>query len=201
MTFTPDFASHEDFARALDVADPLASFRDRFLLPRRADGSTLIYFCGHSLGLQPKAARDLVIGELDAWAARGVEGHFRGDAPWYSYHELVRDAGARLVGARPDEVVFMNSLTVNLHLMLASFYRPDRHRHKILIDGPTFPSDRYAVATHIRHRGFEPSDSLVVVEPRPGEPLLREGDIGSALNEHGDSVAIVLLSGVNFLTG
>src|SRR3954447_13569859 len=103
MTFTPDFSAGEDFARALDAADPLARFRERFFLPRRADGLPLIYFCGHSLGLQPKAARELVIGELDAWAQHGVEGHFRGDAPWYSYHELVRDTGARLVGARPDE--------------------------------------------------------------------------------------------------
>jgi kynureninase len=198
MTFTPDFSPHEDLARTLDAADPLAHFRERFFLPRRADGTPLIYFCGHSLGLQPKAARDLVIGELDAWAQRGVEGHFRGDAPWYSYHELVRDAGARLVGARPDEVVFMNGLTVNLHLMLASFYRPDRGRQKILIDGPTFPSDRYAVTTHVRQRGL-PTGCVLCVEPRPGEPLLREDDVGSALE--GNDVAVVLLSGVNFLTG
>src|SRR5262245_50256256 len=124
MTFTSGFSPSEDVARGLDAADPLRGFRDRFFLPTRPDGTPAIYVCGHSLGLQPKAARELVIAELDAWAERGVEGHFSGDSPWYSYHELVGDSGARLVGAWPDEVVFMNGLTVNLHLMLASFYRP-----------------------------------------------------------------------------
>ncbi len=175
----------EDYARALDAADPLAHFRERFHVP------TGVYLCGHSLGLQPRAARELVAQELDAWAAHAVEGHFRGDAPWYSYHELVRDSGARLVGAEPGEVVFMNSLTVNLHLMLATFYRPTRDRYRIVTDGPTFPSDLYALQSHITHRGYDPADALVVVDP------LRD-DLTECVN---DQVAVVLLNGVNFLTG
>lgn len=197
MPLTPDFSPDEAFARRLDDADPLAGFRDRFFLPRRPDGSPAIYFCGHSLGLQPKSARDLVIGELDAWEELGVEGHFRGEASWYRYNELVRDAGAPLVGARPDEVVFMNGLTVNLHLMLASFYRPERGRRKILLDGPTFPSDRYAVTTHVGQRGLHPRECVAVVEPRRGEYLVREEDVEAAM----DGAAVVLLAGVNFLTG
>lgn len=201
MPLTPDFSTSEDFARHLDSRDPLAHFRDRFFHPRRPDGRPIIYFCGHSLGLLPKTARDDVIHELDSWAEHGVEGHFHGDAPWYTYPELFRDSAARLVGARRDEVVFMNGLTVNLHLMLASFYNPNQQRHKIVIDSPTFPSDRYAIATHIRHRGFDPKTSIVVAEARPGEHLLREDDIEATLEKHGDSVSIVLLAAVNFLTG
>jgi kynureninase len=194
MPFTPDFSVAEDLARHLDASDPLAAFRERFHLPRRPDGSPLIYFCGHSLGLMPRSARTLVLQELDAWAEHGVEGHFRGDAPWYSYHELVRDAGARLVGARPDEVVFMNGLTVNLHLMFATFYRPTAERFRILIDEPTFPSDRYAVASQIRHHDFSPECGVLTVEPRPEE-------VERILDEQDQTIAVVFLSGVNFLTG
>jgi kynureninase len=201
MPFTPDFSASEDLARHLDATDPISSFRERFHLPRRPDGSPRIYFCGHSLGLQPRGVRDLVLGELDAWAECGVEGHFQGDAPWYSYHALVRDAGARLVGARPDEVVFMNGLTVNLHLMFATFYRPDADRYYILIDEPTFPSDRFAVASQIRHHGFSPDNGLLTVGPRPGEHILHLEAVERVLVEHGDIIAIVFLSGVNFLTG
>ena len=201
MPFTPAFSGAEDLARHLDAGDSLASFRERFHLPRRPDGSPLIYLCGHSLGLQPLGVREVVMGELDAWARQGVEGHFRGVAPWYGYHELVREPGARLVGARPDEVVFMNGLTVNLHLMLATFYRPSADRWRILIDEPTFPSDRYAVASHLRHRGIEPGAGLLTVGPRPGKYRLHAEDIERILAEQGGSVAVVLLSGVNFLTG
>ncbi len=201
MYFTPDFSTTRDFAQALDAADPLAAFRQRFHLPKRPDGEPAIYFCGHSLGLQPRRAREVVLAELDAWADHAVEGHFLGDAPWYTYHELLRGPGARLVGARPDEVVFMNGLTVNLHLMFATFYRPDRERWRILIDGPTFPSDRYAVTTHLRHRGYDPAEALVVASPRRGEQLLREDDVEDLLEREGQRVAVVLLAPVNFLTG
>ncbi len=201
MYFTPDFSTTRDFAQALDAADPLAAFRQRFHLPKRPDGEPAIYFCGHSLGLQPRRAREVVLAELDAWADHAVEGHFLGDAPWYTYHELLRGPGARLVGARPDEVVFMNGLTVNLHLMFATFYRPDRERWRILIDGPTFPSDRYAVTTHLRHRGYDPAEALVVASPRRGEQLLREEDVEDLLEREGQRVAVVLLAPVNFLTG
>jgi kynureninase len=201
MPFTPDFTPAEPLARHLDAVDPVAPYRDRFYLPHHTDGSPLIYFCGHSLGLQPRSARSLVLAELDAWAEHGVEGHFRGDAPWYSYHELVRDAGARLVGARPDEVVFMNGLTVNLHLMFATFYRPTPDRWRILIDEPAFPSDRYAVASQLIHHDFAPRDGLVTVGPRSGEQLLDITEVERLFDLHSRSIAVVFLSPVNFLTG
>src|SRR5262245_34874494 len=201
MVFTPGFSADADLARALDAADPLGRFRERFFLPEGPGGGPAIYFCGHSLGLQPRRARELVVGELDAWARHGVGGHFLGEAPWYSYHELLRGPAARLVGARPDEVVFMNGLTVNLHLMLATFYRPDGERYRILIDEPTFPSDRYAITTHLRHHGHNPAHALLTVGPRPGEQLLRTEDIEEVLDRDGEVIAVVLLSAVNFLTG
>ncbi|HEY1375385.1 MAG TPA: kynureninase [Gemmataceae bacterium] len=183
----------EDYARRLDAADPLAPFRDQFLIPPGPDGKPCVYLCGHSLGLQPRAARDFVMQEMEDWAALGVEGHFRGRSPWYSYHETVRDAGARLVGAEPGEVVFMNSLTVNLHLMLATFYRPTPARFRILTDEPAFPSDLYALQTHIRHRGYDTADALLAVS--------HPEQIDDALTRHGDTIAVVLLNAVNFLTG
>src|SRR5437867_2860636 len=145
-----DFQPWQSFARQLTAEDPLRRFRDAFHLPTRPDGSPLIYFCGHSLGLQPIAVRGLVEQELDDWARLGVEGHFRGHHPWYSYHEQFREPLGRLVGARPHEVVAMNSLTVNLHLMLTSFYTPTAQRYKILIDEPVFPSDLYALQSRLR---------------------------------------------------
>ena len=201
MYFTPDFSPSRDLARSLDAADPLAHFRERFHLPSRPDGNPAVYFCGHSLGLQPRRAREILLGELDAWAAHGVEGHFRGDSPWYIYHKLLRGPAARLVGARPHEVVFMNGLTVNLHLLLATFYRPDGDRRRILIDEPTFPSDRYAVTTHLRHLGQKVEDALRVVSPRHGESLLREEDIEELLDREGEHIRVALLAPMNYLTG
>jgi kynureninase len=183
----------EEYARHLDATDPLAHFRDRFLIPPGPDGKPSIYLCGHSLGLQSKAARDFVLQELDDWAALGVEGHFRGRSPWYSYHELFRESGARLVGAEPGEVVFMNSLTVNLHLMLATFYQPTRERFRILTDEPAFPSDLYALQTHLRHRGQDPADALLFAS-QPEE-------IDDVLASRGGEIAVLLVNGVNFLTG
>src|SRR5947209_3108179 len=183
----------EDYARQLDTTDPLAQFRDEFLIPPAPDGKPSVYLCGHSLGLQPRTARDFVNQELDDWAKLGVEGHFRGDSPWYGYHELLRDGGARLVGAEPDEVVFMNSLTVNLHLMLATFYQPTRERFRILTDEPAFPSDLYALQTHLRHRGYDPADALLFAST-PEE-------IDALLARRGGEIAVVMLNGVNFLTG
>jgi kynureninase len=197
LTFRPD----ESFARELDTADPLASCRDQFFLPHRADGRPLIYFCGHSLGLQPKTVRALLDQELDAWARQGVDAHFSDRFPWYHYHELFRDSGAPLVGALPGEVVMMNSLTVNLHLMMATFYRPTAGRFQILVDEPTFPSDRYAVQSQIRHHGFDPVAGLLPLRPRPGEHLIRTEDVEALLEERGKEIALVLLSAVNFFTG
>ena len=196
-----DFRPDEACARQLDAADVLAGLRDHFLIPTLPDGSPVIYFCGHSLGLQPKALRAVLEQELEDWARLGVEAHFRGRTPWYSYHELFRESAANLVGALPGEVVMMNSLTVNLHLMLTSFYRPDQQRRKILIDEPAFPSDLYAVQSQIRCHGLDPADALLTVKPRPGEHVLRMEDVESELHRHGREIALVLLNGVNFFTG
>ncbi len=182
-------------AADLDATDPLAPFRHRFELP---DG---IYLVGNSLGALPTAARDLVATEFDRWSTLGVEGHFTGELAWKDYHELLTDQLARLVGAHRDEVVAMNSLTVNLHLLMVSFYRPTPERHKILIEGHAFPSDHFAAESQIRQRGFDPDRSLVVVDPRPGEDVLRAEDLVAAIADHGDELALVLLPGVQYYTG
>ncbi|MFT7599038.1 MAG: kynureninase [Acidimicrobiales bacterium] len=179
----------------LDAADPLAHFRQEFELP---DG---IYLVGNSLGALPKAARSYVATEFDRWSSLGVGGHFTGDLAWKDYHELLTDQLASLVGARPAEVVAMNSLTVNLHLLMVSFYRPTPDRHKILIEGHAFPSDHFAAESQIRQRGFDPADSLVLVNPRPGEETLRSEDILASIAEHGAELALILLPGVQYYTG
>jgi kynureninase len=191
----------ESFACQLDEADPLRSYRDQFHIPCRADGRPLIYFCGHSLGLQPRAARAFVEQELDAWAKQGVEAHFKDQSPWYTYHELLGEAGARLIGGRPGEVVFMNGLTVNLHLMMITFYRPWPGRSLVVIDEPAFPSDLYAVKSQIRHHGLDPDETLLSVRPRPGENTVAIEDLEALLERRGQEVALVLWNGVNFLTG
>ncbi len=195
--FSPD----EAFALGLDAADPLARCRDRFHLPRRPDGEPVVYFCGNSLGLQPKEARSIVEQELEAWARLGAGAHFEAPTPWYSYHEVFRESGARLVGARPGEVVMMNSLTVNLHLMMVSFYRPTRDRYRVLVEASAFPSDAYAVASHVRHHGLDPTNALVIAAPRPGETVVRTEDVEALLEKQGPEIALVLLGGVHYLTG
>src|SRR5258708_6703437 len=155
----------EAFARRLDEVDPLRAYRDQFYIPTLADGRPQIYFCGHSLGLQPRGARAFVEQELGAWAKLGVEAHFHPDSRWYSYHELFRETGARLVGAKPGEVVFMNGLTVNLHLMMITFYPPWRGRSLIVTDEPSFPSDLYALKSQIRHHGLAPAATLLTGRP------------------------------------
>ncbi len=197
FTFQPD----EAFARQLDATDPLARFRDQFHLPRRPDGAPALYICTQSLGLAPKAARSFVEQELTRWADLGVEGHFQGDPPWYTYQEALRPPLARLVGARPGEVVLMNGLTVNLHLMLETFYRPTPERHAILLDSPPFPSDLYAVKSQLARHGYEPSRALRTVGPRPGEDCLRVEDVEEWLETHGHEIAVVVWNAVNFLTG
>jgi kynureninase len=198
---TTAFQPDEEFARQLDAADPLARFRSQFHIPPGRDGKPAIYFCGHSLGLQPKAVRAFIEQELDDWAALGVDAHFRGRSPWYGYHELFREPAARLVGARSGEVVLMNSLTVNLHLMLTTFYRPTADRFHILMDEPAFPSDIYAVQTHIRCRDIAPKEALLTISPRSGEHTIRTEDVETLLDERGRQIAVVLLNGVNFFTG
>jgi len=182
-------------AAELDAADPLAAFRDHFEVPEG------IYLVGNSLGALPSAARDYVTTELDRWGALGVEGHFTGDLAWKDYHELLTAQLATLVGAEHDEVVAMNALTVNLHLLMVSFYRPTPQRHKILIEAHAFPSDHFAVESQIRQRGLDPTESLIVAEPRPGEETLRRQDLLDTIAEHGAELALVLLPGVQYYTG
>src|ERR1700682_1705391 len=197
MTFSTD----EDFAHQLDAEDPLRRFRERFHLPLGVDGKPVIYLAGNSLGLMPKAARQIVEQELDDWAKLAVDAHLDGAAPWYSYHEPLREPTARLVGAQPNEVICMNSLTVNLHLMMATFYRPTKSRNKILREEPAFPSDTYAIKTQIVHHGFHPKEALVLARPREGEFTVRQDDIEAAMEKQGDQIALVLIAGVNFFTG
>ena len=195
------FSADEEFARRLDAEDPLRSFRDKFHLPLGKDGSSLIYFAGNSLGLMPKAARQIVEQELDDWAKLAVDAHLSAKTPWYSYHETLREPTARLIGAKPIEVICMNSLTVNLHLMMATFYRPTKSRFKILMEDPAFPSDTYAVKTQIVHHGLDPKKALVVARPRAGEFTVRTEDIVDLIEKQADQIALVLIAGINFFTG
>jgi kynureninase len=190
-----------EFAVEMDARDPLAKYRSRFHFPKTADGSNCVYLCGHSLGLQPKTVREYVEQELKDWETLAVEAHFRGRHPWMPYHRLLTDQTARLVGARPLEVVVMNSLTVNLHLMMVTFYRPTAKRHKIVIEGSAFPSDQYAVKSQVRYHGFDPASSVMELKPQPGEDLLRTEDIVAFIEREGDSIALVLFGGVNYSTG
>ena len=197
MTFSCD----EEFAQQLDAEDPLRSFRDRFHLPLGNNGEPLIYFAGNSLGLMPKSARAIVEQELDDWAKLGVDAHLAGKTPWYSYHETLGEPIARVVGAQPNEVICMNSLTVNLHLMMATFYRPTKSRFKILMEDPAFPSDTYAIKTQIVHHGLEPKEALVLARPREGKFTVRTEEILDLIEKHTDELAVVLIGGVNFFTG
>src|SRR6184192_3576344 len=179
------FSADETFACEMDAEDPLRDFREQFYLPLGKDGKPLIYFAGNSLGLMPKAARAIVEEELDNWAKLGVDAHHATGTPWYTYHEALREPTARLVGANPLEMICMNSLTVNLHLMMATFYRPTKSRFKILMEEPAFPSDTYAIKTQIVHHGLDPRDALILARPREGELTIRQEDIESALEKYG----------------
>jgi kynureninase len=194
------FERGEEFAVAMDARDPLAGYRKRFFIPQHA-GQDCVYLSGHSLGLQPKSAAAYVQQELDDWAALGVEGHFRAKHPWMPYHKLLVEQTAAVVGAKPCEVVVMNSLTVNLHLMMVSFYRPTPSRHKIVIERGAFPSDQYAVKSQIHYHGYDPATSLIELTPRQGEACLRDEDIVSLIEQSGNDIALTLLGGVNYATG
>jgi kynureninase len=195
------YETRADFAVRMDADDPLASFRARFLFPRTASGEPCIYLSGHSLGLQPKTAKEYVEQELRDWADLGVEGHFRARNPWMSYHRLLTEQTAGLVGAKPEEVVVMNSLTVNLHLMMVSFYRPTRQRYKIVVERGAFPSDQYAVKSQIQVHGYDPESALIELTPRPGEFCVRDEDVDELIERKGDAIALILLGGVNYATG
>ncbi|MEO5970309.1 MAG: kynureninase [Bdellovibrionia bacterium] len=191
----------EEFAQEMDRRDPLKSYRELFSIPHLQEGQESIYFTGNSLGLQPKKVKLYVEQEIEDWAKLGVEGHFHARTPWLSYHETLTEQTARLVGAKPIEVVVMNTLTVNLHLMMVTFYRPTASRHKILIEAGAFPSDQYGVASQIRFHGFDPKQSLIELKPREGEDVLRHEDIMKVIEEQGSSIALILLGNTQYLTG
>jgi kynureninase len=197
----PGFTVDRACAEALDAADPLRAIRDQFIIPNHHDGTDEIYLVGNSLGALPRLAVHYVTDEFERWGRIGVRGHFEGDTAWKSCHELVTDQLAALVGAQANEVVAMNSLTVNLHSLMVSFYRPTRERHKVLIEAHAFPSDHFAVESQIRQRGFEPATSLVVIAPADGDTTLEHHDIVRAIRQHGDELALVLLPGVQYYTG
>ena len=187
-------------ALKLDAADPLASYRGRFRLPTDAAGTPKVYLASQSLGAQPVTARDAMDCALEAWARLGVDGHFD-RAGWFEADDALRAATARLVGARPREISTLNTLTANLHLLLTSFFRPSGRRTAVLIDAPTFPSDRYAVESQLRLRGLDPSTELIVVGPRTGEALVRTEDLEAAIHDNRERLALALLAGVNYATG
>ncbi|MDB4108547.1 kynureninase [Flavobacteriaceae bacterium] len=188
-------------AKELDQKDPLAHFRNKFHIPKNADGEEWLYFTGNSLGLQPKQTKNHIHQELDDWANLGVEGHFEAKNPWMPYHEFLTESMAEIVGAKPIEVVIMNTLTTNLHLMMVSFYQPTKTKFKIVIESDAFPSDRYAVETQLQFHGFDPTESLIEWLPRKGETLLNIDDLESLLEMQGDEIALLLIGGVNYYTG
>src|SRR6266568_1026305 len=196
-----NFCADEDFALQLDAEDPLRPFRKKFHLPLGKDGKPFIYFAGNSLGLMPKAARAILEEELDNWAELGVDAHHAAGTPWYSYHETLREPTARLAGAQPNEVICMNSLTVNIHLMMATFYRPAKSRFKILMEDPAFPSDTYAIKSQIVHHGLDPKEALILARPRKGEFTVRTEEIVDLIEKHHGELAAVMMGAVNFFTG
>ena len=177
------------------------SYQEKFHFPIQENGEKHIYLCGNSLGLQSKNTESFVIQELDDWKKLGVAGHFQARKPWLPYHEFLSESYSKIIGSKESEVVAMNTLSVNLHLMLVSFYRPDTLRNKIIIEGDAFPSDIYAVESHIRHHGLDPSESLIKLKPREGEVTIRLEDVKSVIQQNADSVSLIMLGGVNYYTG
>ena len=188
------------FAANLDATDELKDYRNRFHIPS-ANGKSLIYFCGNSLGLQPKSTRAYLEQELTDWQNLGVEGHLHAKNPWLYYHHFLTDATARLVGAKPIEVVVMNSLTVNLNLLMISFYSPTAKRNKIMMEYMAFPSDQYAVENQVKFHGYNPNDAIIELMPREGENCIRTADILAKIDEHKDELALIMIGGVNYYTG
>jgi kynureninase len=190
-----------EYAQQKDQQDPLASYRSKFHIPKDANGNDWLYFTGNSLGLQPKSTKDYINQELEDWANFGVEGHFEAKNSWMPYHEFLTESMAKIVGAKPIEVVTMNTLTTNLHLLMVSFYQPTKTKYKIVIESDAFPSDRYAVQTQLQFHGFDASEGLIEWKPREGEELLNIEDLETILEEQGDEIALLLIGGVNYYTG
>ncbi len=195
------FQNSLDYAKQLDQEDPISNLRNEFHIPRDKHGKEWLYFTGNSLGLQPKITKKYLSQELEDWANFGVEGHFEAKNPWLSYHELLTDTMAKIVGAKPIEVVVMNTLTTNLHLLMISFYQPTKTKYKIIIESDAFPSDRYAVQSQLSFHGFDPNEALIEWKPKEGRELLELEDLKSILDSQGDEVALLLIGGVNYYTG
>lgn len=194
------FENTREFAQQSDRSDPLQNFRDKFYIPI-LHGKECIYFTGNSLGLQPKIAQDYVLDEMENWANYGVEGHFHGRNPWANFHEIFSKKLAPLLGAHADEIVVMNQLTANLHLMLTTFYRPDKKRFKIIFEQNAFSSDLYALQSHVQLAGLDPETALIEVTSREGEYFVRNEDVIATIKEHEYELSLVMLGGVNYLTG
>ncbi len=196
-----DYQLGLEYALKQDQNDMLKSYRNQFHMPKDAHGNELIYMTGNSLGLQPKSTKSYINQELEDWANLGVEGHTHGKTPWLAYHEFLTESMAKVVGAKPIEVIVMNTLTANLHFMMVSFYKPTKTRYKILIESDAFPSDKYAVESQLRHHGFDDKEGLILWKPRKGEELLNYDDLETILKEQGDTIALIMIGGVNYYTG
>ncbi|HLP10768.1 MAG TPA: kynureninase [Flavobacteriales bacterium] len=194
------FEYNKGFAQKTDEADSLKKYRDQFYFPQN-NGKPVVYFTGNSLGLQPKTTKGFIEQELNDWAQFGVEGHFHAKRPWFAYHEFLTEYAAKLVGGLLTEVVCMNQLTVNVHMLMVSFYRPTKQRYKIICEAKAFPSDQYALETQVKFHGFDPSQTIVEVQPRAGEHTIRHEDILKTIDEHKNELALVLFGGVNYFTG
>jgi kynureninase len=195
------FKNTKEFAQEMDQDDPMGKYRNEFHLPIQKNGEPYVYLCGNSLGLQPKSTREAIEQELKDWENYGVEGHLHAKNPWMPYHEFLTNAMAKVVGAKPIEVVVMNTLSVNLHLMMVSFYRPTKTRNKILIEFDAFPSDKYAVESQIKFHGLDPKECLIELKARDGEELIRKEDIEKVIEEQGDDIALIMIGNTNYYTG
>ena len=190
-----------EFAKQQDQNDALSHYRNQFHIPKDKQGNEWIYMTGNSLGLQPKSTKSYINQELEDWANLGVEGHLEAKNPWLPYHEFLTESMANVVGAKPIEVIVMNTLTANLHFMMVSFFKPTKTRYKIVIESDAFPSDKYAVESQLRHHGFDDKEGLILWKPRKDEELLRYEDLETILEEQGDEIALIMIGGVNYYTG
>ena len=190
-----------EYAKQQDQLDELSDYRNQFHIPKDRSGNELVYMTGNSLGLQPKSTKEYINQELEDWANLGVEGHTEAKNPWLPYHEFLTESMAKVVGAKPIEVVVMNTLTANLHFMMVSFYQPTKTRYKIVIESDAFPSDKYAVESQLRHHGFDDKEGLILWKPRDGEELVRFEDLETILETQGGEIALLMIGGVNYYTG
>ena len=195
------FQNNLAYAKKQDAEDLLAPFRNKFHIPKNSNGEELVYLCGNSLGLQPKITSEYIKEELTDWANLGVEGHVEGKHPWLPYHEFLTENMAKIVGAKPSEVVVMNTLTTNLHLMMVSFYQPTKTKYKIVVESDAFPSDKYAVESQLKFHGFDPKEGLILWKPRTGEELCRFEDLEEIMETHGNEIALLMIGSTNYYTG